>query len=336
MSLPHSLNTLRVLVIDTLAQSRAAGVTWGLLAMTIAVAIFCLGVDIVGETPQLPTQPWENAELISRAEAERLKMSPADVRDAGVDVPTGHLRLLFGAIQIPLQRTRTEAVSIVQLVLAGAVADTAGLLLCLIWTASFLPGFLEPSSASVMLAKPLPRPLLLTGKAIGILLAVGLQALLFVSATWITLGLRTQVWDVRYFLAVPILVLHFAVFLSVSTLIAVSTRSAVACVLGTLFIWVICFGVNLARHESARQSEAQRPTAEPLLEITYWLLPKPLDYNLILADSVDAQRHIRPSSDYGFLDDRGGWFPTLSLLTGLLFAGAITAVASRQFKRMDY
>ena len=41
--------------------------------------------------------------------------------------------------------------------LAGVVADTAGVLLALLWTAGFLPTFLEPAAVTVLLAKPAPR-----------------------------------------------------------------------------------------------------------------------------------------------------------------------------------
>src|SRR5580704_8787430 len=47
--------------------------------------------------------------------------------------------------------------------------DVAGLLLALLWTAGFLPTFLEPAHASILLAKPTPRWQLLVGKFVGVL-----------------------------------------------------------------------------------------------------------------------------------------------------------------------
>ena len=57
-----------------------------------------------------------------------------------------------------MARDRTSAVEMIHLVLASWVAGAVGLLLTLLWTASFVPEFLQPTSATVMLAKPLPQP----------------------------------------------------------------------------------------------------------------------------------------------------------------------------------
>ena len=84
----------------------------------------------------------------------------------------------------------------------------------------------------MLLAKPVPRWLLLAGKFVGVLAFVALQGSLFVGGTWLALGVRTGVWDAAYFLCVPLLLLHFAVFFSFSAMLAVATRSTVACVLG--------------------------------------------------------------------------------------------------------
>src|SRR5437588_606804 len=81
----------------------------------------------------------------------------------------------------------------------------------LVWTAGFVPTFLEPSAASVLLAKPAARWQLLLGKYLGVLTFVGSQVLLFVVLTWLALGVRTRVWDMTYWWCIPLLLLQFAV-----------------------------------------------------------------------------------------------------------------------------
>ena len=71
------------------------------------------------------------------------------------------------------------------------------------------------------------------------------------AATWFALGARTNVWEACYFLGVPLLVVHFAAFFSISALLAVYTRSTTACVLGTLAVWLGAWAVNYARHAAA-------------------------------------------------------------------------------------
>jgi hypothetical protein len=329
MNLPSLLFALRVLIADTFAQARAAGITWGLLAVTVVCSLLCLSLDIRGDIAPLETRPWEHPELIPRSEAERLRMNPDQVRDEGVDVPQGELRMFFGTIKVPLTRGRTQAVQFVQLILAGGVADTIGILLCILWTASFLPTFLEPATASVLVAKPPARWTLLLGKAVGIVVVVAIQALIFVAATWLAIGGRTGVWDIRYFLAVPILIIHFTVFLSVSAVIAVYTRSTVACAAGTLLFWLLCFGVNLARHEAML---AEPPAVAPLLETAYWILPKPADFNLLLVATVDSNNVAPPT----MLDTRRALTSEWALFTGVIFAGVMLAWAGRRFAKTDY
>src|SRR5205085_4227381 len=82
--------------------------------------------------------PWP---LYSAAYQEVTRGGPGSV-----SVVRGELELAFGAVRVPIARDREHAVHAVQLHLAGWVADAAGLLLALVWTAGFLPGFLEAGS----------------------------------------------------------------------------------------------------------------------------------------------------------------------------------------------
>jgi ABC-type transport system involved in multi-copper enzyme maturation permease subunit len=334
MTLPAFLFAAQKLFAETRAQARSAGLTIGMVVVTCACVIFCLGVSISGEAPQLTTRPWEAADLIPKAEAERLKMAPDAIRAEGVDVPTGELSLFFGMVRVPLQRQSGQTVRLIEIILAGGLADTIGILLALVWTASFLPGLLESASASVLLAKPTPRYALVVGKVGGILVSVALQALAFVTLTWLALGLRTGTWDVRYFLAVPILIIHFGIFLSISALLAVVTRSPVACALGTTLIWAVCFGINLVRHDAVLASGSAY--SRPLLEAAYWVAPKPLDYNLILADSLQAGEFFGSVINVRQLNEQGGFAPELSIATGLAFAAAMMSLAGWRLARTDY
>jgi hypothetical protein len=218
-------------------------------------------------------------------------------------------------------------------VLAGGVADTVGVLLALVWTASFLPTFLEPAGAAVLLAKPVSRGWLLAGKAASVVAAVGLQAGLFVAATWLALGVRTGLWDLTYFLAVPVLLLHFGVFFAVSVLLAVATRSAAACAVGTLVVWAGCFAVNLARHDAVLGPAG---AAGPALEAAYTVLPKPLDYNLLLGEALGAGGDFRHVLDAPRLSSAGAFSPALAALSGVAFAGAVLGLAAGVLRQRDY
>src|SRR5262245_37933916 len=183
--LPAALHALGWLLRDTFRQAVATGILALVLTVTGLCVLGCLSVGVTG----------------------------------------GELTLAFGAVRLPMNHDPANSVRFVQVVLALGVADGLGLLLILVWTAGFLPAFVDPAAAAVMLAKPVPRWSLLAGKYLGVLAFVGVNAVLFVGGTWLALGLRTGVWDAAYFWCVPLLLAHFAVFFSVSTLLAVATRS---------------------------------------------------------------------------------------------------------------
>jgi hypothetical protein len=246
--------------------------------------------------------------------------------------------MAFGAWHLEVVGGPAEAVRAVQGQLAGWVAGAAGMLLALLWTAGFLPSFLEPAAVTVLLAKPVARGTLLAGKCLGVLAFVAWQALAFLACTWLALAARTGVWDARYFLCLPLLLLHFAVFFSFSAMLAVATRSAVACLFGSVLFWLTCGAVNFGRHAllSWPDLEGLGPGAGKGVELGYWLLPKPLDFHVLLLDALQAENVLPGLVDPRLLADRGAWLPHWSLLASGLSALALLAVAAYDFVTADY
>ena len=145
--------TVSWLVRDTFRQSLASGICWLLFGLSTVCILVCLSASVSGPAAAGPggREPRFPAALRPDAhDAHKLQQS-------GVAVADGTLRLAFGAIRVPVARDARSAVHFLQLILAGGVADTLGLLLTLVWTAGFLPGFLDPRAVSVLLAKPVPR-----------------------------------------------------------------------------------------------------------------------------------------------------------------------------------
>jgi ABC-type transport system involved in multi-copper enzyme maturation permease subunit len=338
VNLPTAILTVRWLVYDTFRQSLASRLFWVMLGASAVCIAVCFSVGVEGGLP--PAQPDEPREFLSPAEAAKeAARARSGVPTDELPVPSGKLTLGFGLIKdIPLARDRSDPVRFLQVWLAGFVADTAGILLALIWTASFLPTFLEPTSVSVLLAKPVPRWSLLVGKYLGVLAFVLFQAVVFVGGTWLALGVRTGVWEPLYLLCVPMLLIHFAVFFSFSALLAVATRNAAACVIGTLFFWMICWGLNYGRHIAALNLSGQTisPAGKVLLEIGYWLLPKPWDLNALVFRGIEGDNFFGRLIELDKLIELGQFFPVLSVLASLGFAVATLALAAYEFVTTDY
>ncbi|HEX3658903.1 MAG TPA: ABC transporter permease subunit [Pirellulales bacterium] len=331
MSFTQRILTLSWLVRDTFRQSLASGVCWLLLGLSTLCIVVCLSISTSGVQSLKPA--GANPDFLPRFDpdagnAEKLKQS-------GVVVADGRLHLAFGAIEVPLGRDTRGGVHFLELLLAGGVADTLGLLLALVWTAGFLPQFLDPRSISVLLAKPAPRWCLLMGKYLGVLAFVAAHATLFVGGTWLAIGLKTGVWDCSYLLCVPLLLLHFSIFFAFSLLLAVCTRSTVSCVFGSIAFWAICWGMNYGRHLAAgTRLGPDAKLSTPLMgvvEAGYWILPKPADLGMVLYDALGARDHFSP-----LLTDPALFSFGLSIATSLAFASYLLWAASRQFAATDY
>lgn len=336
MNLSAALRTVRWMVWDTIRQSLSTKLFWVMMAAATVVILFCLSVSVSGDA-KLDLPDGVPDIKIPRKEAERLGPDKVDV-----PVVSGEVSVGFGLMKVPLGRSREDAVRFLQLMIAGALADTLGVLLALLWTAGFLPTFLEPQSASVLLAKPAPRWAILVGKYLGVIGFVAVQAVFFVGGTWLALGLKTGVWTGSYWLAVPLLVTNFAVFYSVSAFLAVWTRSTVASAFGTLLFWAVCWTINFTHWRLAlppldpSQTTGLSATGTFFLDAAYWLFPKPLDFGGIFHEAMSAGGFSVMVPELARARETGQFLPAASVASSLAFAAATLGLASYEFEQVEY
>jgi ABC-type transport system involved in multi-copper enzyme maturation permease subunit len=366
MKSPEAIYTLRWLIRDTFRQALASGIFWLMLLVTLMCTAVCLSVTVVGDAP-LGFQGEEGLEALSRDDirkaremvaslvgtcagrsqgipavphllfSDRYKAVAIAIRDK-VPIVQGEMSFGFGAFPaIEINRGRDAAVKTLQFQLAGWVADTFGLLLALVWTAGFLPTFLEPSAVTVLLAKPVPRWSLLVGKVLGVIIFVAFQVALFIGLTWLALGLRTGVWNARYWLCLPLLLLNFSIFYAFSAMLAVATRSTVACVFGSIFFWLVCWLMNFGRHSVALLTDLSFGTfARGIIETGYWILPKPLDFHFVLMQAIGADTDYVDVLNLAKLTEVGAWMPGLAVLTSAIMGLILLAGAAYEFVTKDY
>jgi len=315
MRAPEAIYAWRWLIRDTFRQSMANYVFWVMLAASSVAILFCLSVSIDGGEP----------------------LRPAD--DIELHLPHGQMSLAFGAWHVPLFRDGQAQVHFLLLLLAEWVAGGGGTLLALVWTAGFMPDFLQPANATVLLSKPMPRWSLLMGKYLGVLAFGGFQVTVFIVGTWLAIGLRTGFWVNSYLLGIPALLVQFAAFYSFSAFLAVWTRSTLACVCGSIGFWFVCWGMNYGRHCLLVLSASMPPlhaTFRGLVETGYWLLPKPVDLGMMLQQVLNAGDYFKSLTELQKVQEAGAFYPELSLLTSLLFAVAMIVIAGRQLAARNY
>lgn len=221
--------------------------------------------------------------------------------------------------------------------LGGLGALSVGILLTLTFTAGFLPAFLDPSTALILFAKPVPRYQMFLGKLIGVFAFVTFHATLYVLATWIALGASTGRWPVAYLSALPMLLLNFLCFFSFSALLAAMTRNMTACVIGSLLFWFLCLMMNLGRHAVvAFDLEHFTSASRFLSDAGYWLLPKPLDAVVVMHEALSPEPLAMQVSDFAKLEAKGAFQPSLALTAALVFPVAMIALGAYEVETMEY
>ncbi len=331
--MPDAIRTVKWMVRDTFRQSLHTKLFWVMLAMTALCTAFCASVRITGGVTVYPGDPTH---VLPKSEVDKEGGEKKVIED-GVQIKNGEISFGFGLAKSPIGKTKEDSVKFVQVWVAGVIGDSLGVLLAIIWTAGFLPSFLEPQSATVLLSKPAPRWAILVGKYFGVVGFVALQALLFVGGTWAALGSATGVWDASYLLAVPLLVVNFGIFYAVSAFIAVCTRSTVAAAFGTLLFWVLAWAMNFTHHQLlAFPVEGMGGASHYLLEVGYWFLPKPLDLSGVFFDAMNAHGVFAQVDELGTLKSRGQFHPEASVAASGVFAAVTLAAAAYELHTTDY
>ena len=333
MTLAGPIRAARWMARDTFKQAVGSRLFWVMLAVLLLTTLVCLSARVEGDAR--PANPGDFSGVLPPDEAARA--GEKALADSGVRVAGGTLKLGFGAVTVPVARSRGDAVRYLQLTVAGTLADSAGLLLALLWTAGFLPTFLEPNAAAVMLGKPASRTLILLSKYAGVVLFVTLYALCFVGSTWLALGVATGVWTGGYWLAAPILAANFAIYYSVSAFLAVWTRSTVASAFGVLLFWFVTALINTAHHHyAALPPGAVTAAATGLIDAAYWVFPKPLDYGAVFFDALGANEFAAELPDVRAAREAGRLRPDLAFASGFAFAAATLGLACYEFEGTDY
>lgn len=151
-------------------------------------------------------------------------------------------------------------------------------ILALISTAGMIPEMVSGGSIELVLSKPVSRLRLFLTKYFAGLMFVALQAAVFAVGAVLLIGLRAGVWDLRPFMAVPLIVLFFSYLFCVCALVGMLTRSTLLALLATILLWLATWAVATVenfmldqrlRHERevARlqsQSETMRTTLDAL------------------------------------------------------------------------
>ena len=203
--------------------------------------------------------------------------------------PGPDLRILwphrFSLFGDSLELTRPEGaplgleVFILQKLLSNGIGGTILLLVSVVVTAAFVPTMIRKGTLELLLVRPLPRWQLIVFTYVAALLFVAALLALLILATWLATGLLTGLWSPGIILALPSLLLFFALLLSVSVFTGVVTRSAVAAMLVTVAYWAVLFVVGLMHLQVVasriREETADKPRPVSVADVLLWAIHRP-------------------------------------------------------------
>ncbi len=163
-----------------------------------------------------------------------------------------------------------------------------GTLLAVFASSGLIPSVLEAGRISLLLSKPITRPMLLLGRYAGNVLVVATNHIYLIVSIWIIIGLKTHIWETRFLLAIPASLFIFAVLLCVVVLIGVRSESAALSVMVSVALMLI----SAVLAQTAFMLRVLNPGWPRQLWMgLYWCIPKVYDLANAMRQIIVLDRH---------------------------------------------
>lgn len=273
------MNVLNALIADTFQEARARWLFWGLFGLsTLLICLFLFVMKI---------------DLVEGA-----------ISLMGIESTSRH---------IDVKRFVNMSYSWVSVVLY-----IWGTFLAIFASSGLIPSVLEPGRISLLLSKPVSRPILLLGRYVGNVLIVAANHAYLICSIWLIIGLKTGIWHSRFLLSIGSSLFIFAVLLCVVVFIGVLSESSALSVMVPVALMLV--SVLLAQRDTMIRLLSSE-WSRNLWQSLYWILPK-------VYDLAAAMRQII------LFDRQTDWFTPVwtSAIFGLVTLGsAIYLFSKRDF-----
>ncbi len=127
------------------------------------------------------------------------------------------------------------------------VVGMIGVFSAILVTSPIIPNTLDSGSVSLLLSKPISRPLLFLAKFFGGCWYVLINGEYLIAGVWLLLGLRFGIWYRNLLFCIPVFLFLFIVYYSVSAFAGLVWRNTVVCIVVTVLFWFVCVMVGTAK-----------------------------------------------------------------------------------------
>ncbi len=235
-------------------------------------------------------------------------------------------KALFGAVEFA-NEPLGKGIIRVEDTLVNGVGGAIAILVTVIFTAFFIPNLMRKGSLDLILSKPVGRGELLLYKYVGGLTFMLLVSTVTIGGVWLVLSLRSGYWNPMFLLSIPMLTFSFAILYSLSTLLGVLTRSAIACILLTALFMALLWGVGqlqwlsvVAKTAAQNDPDYKPSTLNQVVDVLHAVLPRYNDADAILsrkmAESIVPEAVLRTELKY--LADPPAVLPTFGVSMGFI------------------
>lgn len=164
---------------------------------------------------------------------------------------------------------------------------SVGLLIAIIVTANMIPETFESGSLNLLLSKPISRWGMYTSKFFGGCVFIALCAAYLFIGIWLWMGIAMGVWDRAILFSIPLYVIVFAIYFSVSAVVGLVWRSPIVAVILTLLFWAFCFSIGSVY--SVFNTKMKNSEFINLLPVEEKVYPSDLLHQVSSWDSSDNQ-----------------------------------------------
>ncbi len=134
-----------------------------------------------------------------------------------------------------------------------------GIFIAILVTASIIPEMLEAGSLNLLLSKPVTRWGLLLAKFVGGCTFILLCATLFFAGVWLWMGIQMGVWESALLYSIPVYLMVFSMYYSVSVLAGIWFRSPILCITLAILFWGVCFAIGFGYNRLDNRYYNQAP-----------------------------------------------------------------------------
>ena len=194
---------------------------------------------------------------------------------------------------------------------------TGGIFLSLFATSSLIPSMLDPGSIDLLISKPVSRAMILSGRFLGGVAIVAFNVFYMVVFSWLTLSIKSGLWNPGFLLAGAMIVLTFSILFTLMTILGLLTKSGP---FSLMLTYMILFFSPLLLQRDKIYALLSDKIYGYLLDGLYHFLPKTAELGNITRQLVQGQT----VSD---------WLP---LWTSLLFGAFIFFLSGIIFKTKNF